>query len=349
MLSHNMSIPAKIKIMDKNRPLEYVIDNPDKKGDSNFMLARGFVLSNNYGQRFTLISAMHKEIRRGDAQKAYHFANLVSRAMGARYISNYVRNIVFEETRNYRVLDYIGKHHLHDVVTLASSVKKWESPNRVGHIVKKSECYVEAVKLGPLPLEEVDSILCCSNYYEAFTQFMRIMAFNKKDEIYRLRLKELVTEKQPNNPILKHFLGAPSRYQSVMMLEYFYNFLVPEELMFYNVPEIKVDDHIKTPQLYCFDIHTRAGYKNLLENWDKIQPNTPLPECLDLRWSGCVLSTLWREKAFEQFGQDYRNVKWEDVKIDLYEWNTSKYLDAHHYASKIYSKCEKNYVIGKVW
>lgn len=71
---------------------------------------------------------------------------------------------------------------------------------------------------------------------------------------------------------------------------------------------------------YVYDIHTRVGKARWMKAFNQILPNVKLPEKVDPRWSGMIIGLAWRHKAFEQFGDSYVNVPWENVRIENSFW-----------------------------
>lgn len=58
---------------------------------------------------FNAVSAMHKEIRRGDVEAALYWATVMIPHRGKHGVVNYLRNILFEETRDLPLAKYILK------------------------------------------------------------------------------------------------------------------------------------------------------------------------------------------------------------------------------------------------
>lgn len=91
---------------------------------------------------FEAVSAMHKEIRKGDVQEALYWATAMVPHRGAVGVINYLRNIVFEETRDIPLARYILKLSSYGrdvtniqmqraVVRFTLAPKKWELPWRL--------------------------------------------------------------------------------------------------------------------------------------------------------------------------------------------------------------------------
>ncbi len=82
--------------------------------------------------RFEIVSALHKEIRRGEVEMALYWADLLSK-YSDDYVRNYIRRIVGEETRNWvlfmRALSPGASTYRDLVAAVAASRKKWEHKN----------------------------------------------------------------------------------------------------------------------------------------------------------------------------------------------------------------------------
>ena len=93
---------------------------------------------------YEVVSAFHKELRRGDHAKAFFWAVLLSAKRGYHGTARYLLNIIYEETRDHKLAinlielnakprDEITLHDIHKHVALfCFAVKKWELPHRVG-------------------------------------------------------------------------------------------------------------------------------------------------------------------------------------------------------------------------
>lgn len=101
---------------------------------------------------FVAVSAMHKELRRADTEAALYWANVMVAHRGLHGIINYLRNIVFEETRDLALYSYIlrlsakGKtvsrvDMSRAVVRFATAPKKWELPWRLDIFLDEQRAY----------------------------------------------------------------------------------------------------------------------------------------------------------------------------------------------------------------
>lgn len=91
---------------------------------------------------FEAISAMHKELRRGDATAALYWASVVIPHRGRHGVLKYMRSILFEETRDLALARFLVKVSSHGtsvshldfqraVTRFAAAPKKWELPWRL--------------------------------------------------------------------------------------------------------------------------------------------------------------------------------------------------------------------------
>jgi hypothetical protein len=106
---------------------------------------------------FNAVSAMHKEIRLGNSEDALYWAMAMLPHRGAVGVINYLRNIVFEETRDINLYRYILKlssygravtviQMQHAVVRFARAPKKWELPWRLDIFLDEMRGYQLLVK-----------------------------------------------------------------------------------------------------------------------------------------------------------------------------------------------------------
>ncbi len=90
---------------------------------------------------YELVSAFHKELRRGDAERAYFFACLLSTHRGIKGIVRYLLNIIYEETRDHTLHEYLIDLYSGEIQLTANNMavaiewfcaakKKWELPHR---------------------------------------------------------------------------------------------------------------------------------------------------------------------------------------------------------------------------
>lgn len=99
---------------------------------------------NEVGKRinaFVCVSAFHKELRRGDTEKALYWGRCLLPHRGRHGVVSYMRNILFEETRDLGLVRYILRLSDHGksvaqldvdraIARFCAAPKKWELPWR---------------------------------------------------------------------------------------------------------------------------------------------------------------------------------------------------------------------------
>ena len=106
---------------------------------------------------FVAVSAMHKELRRGDAEAALYWAHVMIPHRGIIGVINYLRGIVFEETRDLALAKYLLRVSSRgtSVNTLdmtrainrfAAAPKKWELLWRFDIFIDEQRAYQKLAK-----------------------------------------------------------------------------------------------------------------------------------------------------------------------------------------------------------
>lgn len=101
---------------------------------------------------FVAVSAMHKEMRRGDVEAALYWATCMITHRGLIGVINYLRNIVFEETRDLALYAYILRLSSHGksvsrldmnraIARFTQAPKKWELPWRFEVFINEQKAY----------------------------------------------------------------------------------------------------------------------------------------------------------------------------------------------------------------
>lgn len=101
---------------------------------------------------FEAISAMHKEVRRGDVEAALYWATVMVPHRGRHGVVGYLRNILFEETRDLGLARYILKvsskgrsvSHIEmqrAVTRFCAAPKKWDLPWRYDIFIDEMRGY----------------------------------------------------------------------------------------------------------------------------------------------------------------------------------------------------------------
>ncbi len=106
---------------------------------------------------FEAVSAMHKEIRRGDVSNALHWATIMIPHRGRHGIVAYLRNILFEETRDLSLARYIlqvsskgrtvtSQEMQRAVTRFCLAPKKWELAWRLPIFIDEQRGYRKLAK-----------------------------------------------------------------------------------------------------------------------------------------------------------------------------------------------------------
>ena len=101
---------------------------------------------------FVAVSAFHKELRRADIEKALYWASVLVPHRGLNGLISYMRNIVFEETRDLALYSYILKLSARGrgvsrremnraVIRFCRAPKKWELPWRYDIFIDEQKAY----------------------------------------------------------------------------------------------------------------------------------------------------------------------------------------------------------------
>lgn len=89
---------------------------------------------------FEVVSAFHKELRRGDFEKAYFWGMVLTAHRGLRGVMRYMLGIIYEETRDHGLADWLLEQTLHEptyksaargIAWFCLAPKKWYLPHRV--------------------------------------------------------------------------------------------------------------------------------------------------------------------------------------------------------------------------
>lgn len=106
---------------------------------------------------FEAVSAFHKEVRRGDFEQAWFWGLVLSAKRGMTGVTNYLLNIVYEETRDHALAEHlITLSQSRSNVTMqtmaaaiawfCASPKKWELPHRFAIFQDEMRGYDSLVK-----------------------------------------------------------------------------------------------------------------------------------------------------------------------------------------------------------
>ena len=289
--------------------------------------------------RFEIVSAVHKETRRGDVAAALYWADLLSK-YSASYVKSYARRIVGEETRNWTLLAQAlspGRLTYRDLVAgLALSRKKWEHKNGYRLFEEQLRSYNRETydatpwktaldgMAGAIAADDVPRL------YDAWTA----LDSSEEPEAAVAMDRVLVAEAErrfPGMTDLEHIVGEYREHADLdvwevrlalvemiagawdtSMNEFPYGRAI--------LPEFNDGKLLRRFPTYVYDGHVRQGRRRIEEHRADIAPKKPQPEGIDLRWSGQFEGVAWRYAAFAQFGHAYRDVPWENVEMTAEYW-----------------------------
>ena len=266
-------------------------------------------------------------------------------------MKKYVAAALLEETRNTDLL--LGFQSLRNwtaqemVEAVTISRKKWEVSCRQGVFVAKCRAYVTAKQMPPITAHDVAAGCRTSQGL---------------DELYVL-LWRVVTRDWERGPLWDAMLGAlrarateaggaAERVAAEVRRHSFYSACLLVEMLGgkwseecnaklpkFDWPQraLTRDGFVAIPR-WTYDIHT-SRKSLIVANLTKIRPGEPLPANLELEWTGQLLGVLWRRKAWEQYGDDYRFRRWEEVQIPDDEWRVMLAADRFWYR-RIWEKAE---------
>lgn len=276
-----------------------------------------------------VLSALHKEIRRGDTERALCWGRLYCKITSPNHLLRYIQKIIFEETRGLEINSKISTGQVSPIEALkllCSEPKKWALPHL--HEARHFESWIESYKAYCLsaPWDErklEHSILSFTSLTEGYQTLFATSKNAKMKKVFwaaiNLRLHNL------GLPRVKAFLeGASSGYYSRQVAVEAILGILPEERPA-SIPDITYNFFIPCHRSYVFDIHHSIGkslFKKLLPLITEGRDVSSFG--YDQRWSGTVLGAAFRFSAFSQFGKDFHDREWSEVNIS---YNLSEILD----------------------
>lgn len=295
---------------------------------------------------FLLLSAMHKEVRRSDFQRAMHYGGLIARLFSDEVVDRYIRSICLEEARSLNLFKFVSREPWRrSLQALVTSEKKWA---RLGpsQILRKAKAYFES---NASPLKKYISPLDSTSFEVGLRMLLFIRTLKDKKKILRdLAHNTHTIQPSPASNAFKETNEYNWRfYQWIFLLEE--KFGVPETVWVPDVLDYPSDTSIDTlllPESYVYDLHTGHGKRLLHKHWQSIRPGEMLPGGLDIRFSGCTLSAAWREAAFAVAGDQYTQLPWEAVTFSAEEWVLLKFFDSYFYPD-FYSRVEPDVLGGR--
>jgi hypothetical protein len=291
--------------------------------------------------RFEIVSALHKEIRRGDVEVAVYWADLLSK-YSESYVRNYARRIVGEETRNWTLftmtLSPAAATHRDLVASVASSRKKWEHPNGYRFFEEQMRSYNRETYDGqpwPEVLARLTLAVAHDNVSELYDAWTALDSTGQSEAADAMDVV-LIAAAESRFPVIagqpRAFLESytkatkqdvwEARLSLVEMIAGAWDASMNEfPYAAGTVPAFNDGQVLRRFPPYVYDRHVRQGARRIEEHRDEIAPMKALPEGIDLRWSGQIEGVAWRYAAFAQFGDQYRDVPWERVEMTAEYWD----------------------------
>lgn len=283
--------------------------------------------------KWLLKSAFHKEVRRCDVERGYHYAMLIKELLGASTLRSYCRMIIFEETRNIKLYEKMyterGREIEHAIALIASK-NKW-------HLDGRSEAY-------PVYLQAHANILKSDKRFSAI-DCKKIIQQGSLLERYELFFGEHYERIDEDIKIVKAMLQSELKQSSNVYARIlgsrkldFYEIKVGHEILvgMFDTHSCDKFEYEKPTRLvfpeyapYVYDNHTFQGKALLRKHWNDIRFGKELPYPIDIRWSGLIRGVAWRELGR---GRNLIETNWEDIKMDDNEyWEQIRLLDVFFY------------------
>ena len=178
------------------------IMDADKEHDP-IELRRGYfkALASRYN-RFEVVSAFHKELRRGDTEAAWFFGVLLSTYRSIRGVIDYLLNIIYEETRDHDLHLYliklrknIKRHTMSEmstaIVLFCASVKKWEMPRRLSVFENEMRGYKKLADKYGFDVAKGGNIIADKPAKKRFVKLMRDGVAKQDEVLFQEGLKGL--------------------------------------------------------------------------------------------------------------------------------------------------------------
>lgn len=291
--------------------------------------------------RFEIVSAVHKEIRRGDVGAALYWADLLSKYSDS-YVTNYARRIVGEETRNWTLFAQAlspGELSYRDLVaSLASSRKKWEHKNGYSLFEEQLRSYNRET-YGAAPwktvMDGLTEAIATDDVPRLYDAWM-VLDSSEAPEAAIAMDHVLVAEAERRFPGIADLERIVREYRDHDTLDVWEVRLALVE-MIAGAWDPSLNEHpyrggvlpafndgklLRRFPTYVYDGHVRQGRRRIEEHRDEIAPGKPQPEGIDLRWSGQFEGVAWRYAAFAQFGDAYKEMAWERVEMPPEYWES---------------------------
>lgn len=162
---------------------------------------------------FVAVSAMHKEMRRGDVEAALYWATCMIPHRGVTGVINYLRNIVFEETRDLSLYSHILRLSSHGksvtrldmnraVSRFTQAPKKWELPWRLDTFIAEQKAYKELAAVYSYDVAKPADIIAETEHKKLHK--VLLTGFKEADQVkVQYGLKGLLKSKSANGDKLR--------------------------------------------------------------------------------------------------------------------------------------------------
>lgn len=290
---------------------------------------------------YLAISALHKEIRRSDLDRAFAWAKILLRHQSDKSLLGYLERICFEETRNIPLYIKLRKKELslyEALTTLITSRKKWE----IDYLVKPShfDRWVEGFRKSfsrppPLPIELGQKMKSLKDVEEAYCLFFDLRRDKTLQSYFWESLEELANQRRHDRlkAYLKH--ASNTSYSRMVGAELLLDLYDPQARERHNV---KTSSKLFIPYTrpYHFDQHHVRGRSILVENFGRAWEE----KCfqfgdLDLRYSGSLFGVLFRERCYSQRGSMRRldgcDWDWAQIEIDDRSYEDALSMENYYY------------------
>lgn len=299
----------------------------------------------NHFDRYLSLSALHKEIRRGDLARARSWSEIMLRHQGENSLLKYLERIIFEESRNYSLFVRLQEKSISftDALTILTlSPKKWDlkflnQPR--SHFENWHEGYRLSNARPPLsPIELNAAIRDNVSVAEIYSFYFDIIKDKSLRPFLVGCLRELAADRK--NEAFKIYMTQDigSSYEIMVGLELMMN-LYGEEATKLRPEDYKTTAFIPAERIYHHDQHTARGKAFLRQNfWYAYNKRCFQIENIDLRYSGSLFGCLFREECVRQKGglkdSSGKDWQWKDVVIDARKYEMALELEQFYYKSK---------------
>jgi len=293
-------------------------------------------------------SGLYKATRKGDVREALLWARLMQHFYNDARLQQHTRADLFEEARGISLLRSweasacpSWEEQIKQLILLP---KKWELFVRQGVLEIYLEAFV-ATQGEPLLVEEdlPGALVNADDLKSLFRVFWRVMRVRDRKNtswlIEALRERALTQGGLARVWVEEDLWKANAFYGAKILIELLCGVwdasgdVVPDgTLSEEEVSLVEGDFIVPVCTDAIYDCHNSEGKRRLIRSWEDIAPGKPMPEGLDLRWSGMLSGVCWRAFAARQFPSDFAMRAWEDVVIPQEVWDWAMSCDRFFYA-----------------